>query len=241
MDGLRGDDQPDPDPAIFLNEHAAYIAALRDAGVAVTVLPALEEFPDSVFIEDAALCRGTTAIALRPGAPTRRGEAAALRPDLNRLFDEVIDLPGAGHVDGGDVLLTETEALVGLSARTDQEGVEALSQVMVPLGLETRIVDTPADILHFKTECGLLDDHTIFATERLARSDCFNGYDVIVAPADETAAANLIRVNDRVFVSDGYPKTATLLRECGFDVVRLATTQAARVDGGLSCMSLRYG
>lgn len=237
--GLRAGDGPDPDPSLFAEQHAAYVAALRGLG-AVTLLPALEKFPDSVFIEDAALCAAGRAIQLRPGAPSRLGEAAALRPVLNENFPEVIDLPGEGFVDGGDVLLSDEEAFIGLSARTDPAGFDALASVLSDLGYRARKVETPADILHFKTECGLLDSETIFATEKLAATGCFDGYRVITAPAGEEAAANLIRVNAEVFLASGHPRTADLLDASGYRVRELDISEAAKVDGGLSCMSLRF-
>ena len=94
-------------------------------------------------------------------------------------------------------------------------------------------------MLHFKTDCAIVDDHTVFATARLAASGCFAGYHVIVAPEGEEAAANLIRVNDLVIMRTGFPATATQLRDEGYDVVTIDADEAAKVDGGLSCMSLR--
>lgn len=239
VSGLRAGDGASPSLALFEREHQAYIAALRDAGVDVMVLPSLDAFPDSVFVEDAALCAGGTAILLRPGAPSRRGEADALRPALTKTFEHVIDLPGQGSIDGGDVLLGDEEAFIGRSARTDSAGQDALSIVLSDLGYRIRAVDTPTDILHFKTDCGLLDSGTIFATRRLADTGCFDGYRVITAPAGEEAAANLIRVNDHVLISAGFPQTEALLRQEGYTVTSLAISQAALIDGGLSCMSLR--
>lgn len=238
--GLRDGGGPDPDADIFIAEHAAYVAALTSAGLAVTELPPLEACPDSVFIEDPALCLRERAILLRPGAPTRAAEPESLRDHLTQFYPKVLDLPGEGHVDGGDILVTEREVLIGLSARTDAAGAEALRPLVEADGRPLRLVATPPDILHFKTECGLLDETTIFATEALLASGCFDDYETIPCPPGEEAAANLIRVNDQVFVSQGHPKTAALLRSRGYIVTELATSQAARVDGGLSCMSLRF-
>lgn len=238
--GLRKTGGHPPDSGQFRVEHEAYVAALASAGVEVTALPALEAFPDSVFVEDAALCVGGTAITLRPGAPTRRGEAAAIRPVLESLFESVLDLPGEGSVDGGDVLLTDDQAFVGLSERTDEKGCEALSSLLEDLGYRIRKVHSPPEVLHLKSDCGLLDSNTIFATRRLAATGCFAGYKVIEAPEGEEAAANLVRVNGVVFVRTGFPRTEELLRKAGFAVTALSADQAARVDGGLSCMSLRF-
>lgn len=239
-DGLRDGDGADPDPDKFEAQHAAYVEALLASGGSVKVLPAQEEYPDSVFIEDPAIVSGSTAIVLRPGAETRFGEAQALRPTLVETFETVIDLPGEGYVDGGDVLLSDTEAFIGLSARTNQAGFDALASVLSDLGYTPRKVETPPEILHFKTDCGLLDSETIFSSKALAATGCFDGYRVVEAPEGEEAAANLIRINDVVLLSAGHPNTEELLTTQGYDVRVLDTSEAAKVDGGLSCMSLRF-
>jgi len=238
--GLRASDAGDPDFDAFSREHAAYVDALAGAGVAVTLLEPLEAWPDSVFVEDPALCVAGAAIILRPGAPSRFGERDAAREALGEHFDTVIDLPGDGFVDGGDILVTGREVLVGLSTRTDSKGVAALSLVMDELGLPMRVIRTPPGILHFKSDCGLLDAETVFCTRALASSSCFSGYRVIECPEGEEAAANLIRINDVVLASAGHPRTVGLLASEGHDVRTISTAQAARLDGGLSCMSLRF-
>lgn len=238
--GIRDGAGPDPDPAAFLREHEAYVAALRATGAAVTVLDPLEEFPDSVFVEDPALCVAGVAIILRPGAESRFGEREPMRDALDQLFARVIDLPEGGYVDGGDILVTGREVLIGLSARTDEAGVARLERILADLGVPLRIVRTPPEILHFKTGCSLLDAETIFATAPLVRSGCFDGYRVVECPEGEEPAANLIRVNDKVFLAAGFPRTTALLRENGYDVLELSVAEAAKLDGGLSCMSLRF-
>jgi len=238
--GLRAEDNGDPDHDLFEQHHQQYVQALEATGANVTVLDAIEAYPDSVFIEDAALCLAGTAIALRPGAKSRFGETAALMPVLQRNFKKVISLPGDGYVDGGDILVTENEVLIGLSQRTNKQGYEHLSTIVSELGFTARKINTPPNILHFKTDCGLLDSNTIFSTQALSCTGCFSDYDVIVAPDDESAAANLIRFNDTVMISDGYPKTKQVLEQAGYKIICLPNSEAAKVDGGLSCMSLRF-
>ncbi len=238
VDGLRADAGPDPDFATFVREHEGYVQALAAAGVRVEAMAALDEFPDGVFVEDAALCIGSHATILRPGAPSRAGEADAIAADLEARFATVARVAD-GFVDGGDILVTGSEILVSLSARTDRAGAEALRSAVESTGLPVRIVETPPDVLHFKTDCAILDDTTIFSTARLAASGCFGAYEVIECPAGEEPAANLIRVNDHVLMRTGFPATDALLRAAGYDVVTVAADEAARIDGGLSCMSLR--
>ncbi|MFQ3184223.1 MAG: dimethylargininase [Alteromonas macleodii] len=239
-DGLRARDHGDPDPLAFATEHAAYISALREAGCVVNILPADEAFPDSVFIEDPALVLNGTAIVLRPGAASRLGEAASIRPALIKNMNNVIDLITDGYVDGGDILCTNDRVLLGLSARTNFRGAQDLRPIVESLGYTLEVLQTPPEILHFKTESSLLDAQTVLATPALAASGAFKGLKIIKTAFGEEAAANAIRVNTHVFLSAGHPKTADILNDAGYSVRILNTSQAALVDGGLSCMSLRY-
>jgi len=240
VSGLRAKDRGDPSFEGVRQEHDAYVAQLRAAGVEVTVLPALEDFPDSIFVEDPALVFREGAIVLRPGAATRAGEAAAIEPSLRELFDTVLALPETGFVDGGDVLATPDAALIGLSARTSAGGAQALLTCLEKLGRKGKIVATPRDVLHFKTDCSLLDEETILSTARLARSDVFKSFKQLITPAGEEAAANALRVNDIVMIGSHYPKTADMLDRAGFEVVPMKTSEIGRLDAGLSCMSLRW-
>lgn len=239
VNGLRADDRGGPTYEGVVAEHDAYVEALRAAGVEVTVLPALEAYPDSIFVEDPALVFPEGAILLRPGAETRAGEAAEIAPTLRAMFDTVIDQP-AGFADGGDVLVTPAAVMIGLSARTDRTGAEALLASLGRLGRRGEVVETPKDVLHFKTDCSLLDEETVLATHRLAGSGFFKGLREIVVPAGEEPAANALRVNGVVFVGADYPRTIDLLGGKGYEVVPLKTTEIGKIDAGLSCMSLRW-
>ncbi len=238
-DGLRAVDSGTPDPSQFAADHAAYVAALQAAGAEVIALPALEDFPDSVFVEDAALCLPNGAVVMRPGAPSRLGEAAAMAPTLRYVYGQVETVED-GFIEGGDILVTDREILVGLSARTDAMGVAALRAIVEPWGYTVRELATPPDVLHFKTDCGLLDGETVLATERLAATGCFADYRVVPVEPGEEPCANCIRFNGVVLFPAGFPKTAARLRDEGYDLVELPNEQAALIDGGMSCLSLRF-
>ena len=237
--GLRAGAGADPTYEGVVAEHAAYGAALVNAGVAVTILPALEDFPDSVFVEDPALVFPEGAVLLRPGAKTRAGEAALLAPALKEKFETVLALD-EGSADGGDILTTAERVMIGLSARTDKAGAEALMRVLAKIGRRASIVETPKDVLHFKTDCALLDEETVLATKRLSLSGAFNGFRVLHAPDAEEAAANALRVNDVVFVGARFRKTIEMLEREGFKTVPLPVDEIGKIDAGLSCMSLRW-
>jgi dimethylargininase len=240
VQGLRAEDRGNPTHAGVLAEHAAYLAAMRAAGVTVTELEPLEDFPDSVFVEDPALVFAEGAIVLRPGAASRLGEAALIAPVLRAKFGTVLDLPGTGFADGGDVLVTPGKVMIGLSARTDLAGAEALIAALAQLGRTGEIVTTPPGVLHFKTDCSLLDEETVFCTPRLAASGVFAGFRVILTPEGEEAGANALRVNDVVMLGADFPQSRDILAQAGYRVVPLKTTEIGKIDAGLSCMSLRW-
>lgn len=238
--GLRDGDGGDPNFEKVCTEHTAYIGALENAGLSVTVLPPLEAFPDSIFVEDPALVFSGHAIRLRPGAPSRTGEAETLADILADHFDRVHELPPGGFVDGGDILTTCKDVMIGLSARTNEAGAKSLMEILENIGRSAKIVRTPPDILHFKSDCGLIDDETVLSTKRLAKSGVFEGFRLLETPDGEEAAANALRINDVVLLGDRFPKTAELLNAHGFKVVPLPTTEIGKIDAGLSCMSLRW-
>ncbi|MDP4033776.1 MAG: arginine deiminase family protein [Pseudorhodobacter sp.] len=238
--GLRAVDTGAPDLARMLAHHADYVAALRETGAVVVELEALEAYPDSVFVEDTALCLREGAVVMRPGAPTRRGEADEMAPHLAELYGEVRHIAGPGCIEGGDILTTEHEILVGRSARTDADGVAELIRLVAPWGHRVREVITPAGVLHFKTDCSLLDSETILATPRLAASGCFAGYRVILTATGEEACANAIRFNDLVLMPAGFARTAEKLAKAGYAVREIGNSECAKLDGGMSCLSLRF-
>ncbi|WP_341367191.1 arginine deiminase-related protein [Yoonia sp. BS5-3] len=240
VDGLRAVNVGAPDLARFEQHHADYVAALRSTGAEVTVLDAMEEFPDSVFVEDAALCLQEGAVIMRPGAPTRLGEAREMAPHLETLYSEVVCIEGPGFIEGGDILTTEREILIGLSARTDKAGVDEFIRLVDRWRYAVRVVDTPPDVLHFKTDCSLLDGETILATKRLDRSGCFKGYNVIHTADGEEACANSIRFNNLVIMPAGFPRTRDQLLAAGYEIREIGNSEAAKLDGGMSCLSLRF-
>lgn len=237
--GLRTVSGGDPSYEGVVAEHKAYASALAEAGANVVLLPPLEAFPDSIFVEDPALVFQSHAILLRPGAESRRGEPEGIALALQEHFDTVHALPGAGFADGGDILQTPEKIMIGLSERTDEKGARALQELLLKIGLKNEVVKTPDGVLHFKSDCALIDDETILSTARLAASNVFEGFDVIETPAGEEGAANALRVNDVVFLADGYPRVAELLDSRNYKIVPLKTSEIAKIDAGLSCMSLR--
>ena len=239
VNGLRAAAGPAPVFERVLAEHQAYVAALRAAGVEVTVLDALEQFPDSIFVEDPALVFSQATILLRPGAPSRRAEVHELSATLAARFPEVLPLR-EGFADGGDILVTLGCVLIGLSARTDVAGAADLRALLDSIGLVSQVVAIPRGTLHLKTDCSLIDEETVLATEQLAKSGVLDGFRVLVVAEEERGATNALRVNDVVFIRAGCPRTYDMLVTHGLNVVQLPVSEIAKIDAGLSCMSLRW-
>jgi dimethylargininase len=238
--GLRTADRGAPDFRSLCAEHEAYITALQDVGLAITLLPALIDYPDSIFVEDPALVFNEGAIFLRPGAPSRQGETAEMAEILHSCFATVLELPQPGYVDGGDILVTPNLVFIGLSSRTNQIGAIALLQCLNTLGYQAEIVTPPPGVLHLKTACSLLDEETMLVTRSMMKSGVFKGFRLIIIPDEEEPAANAIRINDSVLLSSKYPRTLDLLDNANYAVIPVKTTEIEKLDAGLSCMSLRW-
>jgi dimethylargininase len=233
--------QPGPRPTFesIVGEHTQYIDALKVCGLSVELLPPLEAYPDSIFVEDPALVFGEGAILLRPGAPTRYGEVEEIEDILRRRFGQVLSMK-QGFADGGDMLLTPTGMIIGLSGRTDRAGAVELARLLEQFGISARIVNTPTDTLHLKSDCSLIADDQVLCTETLGASEIFAGYRKLVVPDDERRAANSLRLNDTILVGEAFPKTVELLQSEGYAVRTLPIDGISKLDAGLSCMSLRW-
>ena len=171
VNGLRAEDSGDPDLGQMLQDHSQYVATLKEAGAKVTELAAVDAYPDSVFVEDVALCLPEVAILMRPGAATRRGEVTEMTATLQQLFEQVSTINGPGFIEGGDILTTPKEILVGRSNRTDAAGISELRNLVAEFGYLVREVNTPAGVLHFKTDCSLtrFRNHSVNKTTRSLR------------------------------------------------------------------------
>lgn len=238
VNGLKSDSTAVLSYAGVLAEHRAYVDALAEAGLAIDILPPLEAFPDSVFVEDPALVFSEGAILLHPGAPSRLAEREEVRGALARHFADVLELGAGEDADGGDVLVTPQTVFIGLSKRTNRSGAESLVQKLGELGRAARIVETPPSVLHLKSASALVSEDTLIATKALA--GVFSGMRVLLTPDGEEAAANLLRVNHQVLLAAGFPRTAELIAREGLDVKALPVHDVAKLDAGLSCMSLRW-
>ncbi len=230
-----------PDYQKALEQHAAYIEALKKCGVDVTVLPPDENYPDSCFVEDPAIVTKYCAIITSPGAPTRRGETAAVEQAVAKFYppEKIFHIKAPGTLEGGDVMMCGDTFYVGLSARTNQAGVEQLAAILEPFGC--KVVGVPlTEVLHLKTGVVYLEHGVLLAAGEFLTKPAFEGYTKIEVPADEPYAANCIWVNDKVIVPAGYPKVLAAVQAAGYETLVCDTSEFKKIDGGLSCLSLRF-
>nr|NUR38012.1 dimethylargininase [Sphingomonas sp.] len=228
------------DAAKAAAQHAAYEQALREAGLGVIRLPELPDDPDAVFVEDTALLLDGHAVITRPGAASRIGETSSTAAGLAGHFE--IHRIERGHVDGGDVLRIGERLYVGLSTRTDAEGMNALAELVRPLGFEV-IEARLRDCLHLKTGATFAGADPSGAPVLIYDQRCidpaqFAGVEILPVAPDEPAAANCVRAGNRLILPAGNPKTAVALRNRGFDVVEVDVSELQKAEAGVTCMSL---
>jgi dimethylargininase len=236
--GLTKSDLGRPDYTLFLTQHLSYTAVLRSLGLKILKLPSLPEFPDAHFIEDVAVITPEIAVITRPGAPERLGEIEHIRDILSDLRPlAAIEEPGT--LDGGDVMRIEQTVYIGLSTRTNEEGAKQLAGILAPYGYETHLVPL-VEGLHLKSSVNYIGRNTLLMTEAWASHPLFESFDKIIVPAEEAYAANSLLVKNRLLTPMNFPETQALLREAGFEILEIDATEMQKMDGGMSCMSLRF-
>lgn len=231
-----------PDYERALKQHKAYCAALTQCGLRIIALATDENYADSTFVEDTAVLTDRYAVLTRPGAPSRAGEVASMRRALAEFFPDLNTIEAPGTVDGGDVCEAGNHFFIGLSERTNEAGAEQLTELLRPFGYTCSAVDIrdESSLLHLKSGLAYLGHNRLVVTEALAGRAEFAGYDLVVVNGAEAYAANCVRVNEHVLVADGYPVFTKTLRDLGFQTIALEMTEFQKMDGGLSCLSLRF-
>lgn len=241
-DGLTTVDLGVPDFDKVLEQHANYCDALRACELELTILEPDLRHPDSTFVEDAAVLTPHAAILCRPGAPSREGEVTAIRPTIERFYTRTPAIEPPGTVDGGDICEAESHFFIGLSLRTNEEGARQLAAYLKLQGYTASTIDIRlmTSILHLKSGISYIGDNTLVVMEEMAANPQFAGFRLIRVSAEESYAANCVRVNDRVFVPEGFPALAGQLIANGFNPLLLNMSEFQKMDGGLSCLSLRF-
>ena len=201
----------------------------------------------STFVEDTAVLTGNIAVVTRPGAPSRLGEVAEIRTVLASFYTEVLSIGSPGALDGGDVCQAGNHFFIGLSQRTNEAGAHQLADLLAPRGYSSSFVDIRgiAGLLHLKSGLTSLGEHRLVVTAALERAlpidqPTIQNYELVRVDNEETYAANCIRVNGYVLLAAGYPSFAATLRARGYQTIEIEMSEFQKMDGGLSCLSLRF-
>jgi dimethylargininase len=235
---LTSIDRGMPDLSAAIEQHDAYVRAVERCGVSIRILEP-DEHPDSTFVEDVAICTPECAIVTRPGVESRQEEVESIRAVLADYFDETHEIAAPGTLDGGDVLEVNGHFLIGLSARTNESGANQLIRLLNNYGMTGEKVSFPA-FLHLKSGVCLLDEDTVLLANQFSDLEQFERFKRIVTKEEDGYAANSIRVNGTIFTPAGFPRVSAGLCDAGFDVIELEMWEFQKVDGGLSCLSLRF-
>lgn len=240
--GLTTVDLGTPDWELTQFQHRAYCEALERCGLQLTELPPDPDHPDSTFVEDTAICTGHGAILTRPGAVSREGEVRAIEPAVRAFFADAAQITAPGTVDGGDICEAGQHVLIGLSHRTNAEGARQLAAWLAQRGYTSETVDVRAlnCILHLKSGISYLGENRMVVIGALADHPALARYERVVTDAVEDYAANLILVNDWVLMAEGYPLLMARVQALGYRVLPLDMSEYRKMDGGLSCLSLRF-
>jgi dimethylargininase len=241
-EGLTSSGLGAPNYQRALRQHEAYCMALEQCGLKLTRLEADERYPDSCFVEDTAVIIEGYAVLTRPGAPSRAGEVESMQSALANFFPSPGEIQSPGTLDGGDVCEAGDHFFIGISERTNEEGARQLAQLLTGRGRSASFVDIRGldGLLHLKSGLAHLGDNRLAIAEALANHTEFKGYHQVPVESDELYGANCVKVNDYLLVAAGYSKLEARLRRDDYQIMALEMSEFQKMDGGLSCLSLRF-
>lgn len=237
-DGLTMSDLGAPDFNLMTAQHDAYVSVLKDLGLTVIALEPVLDFPDAHFVEDTTVVTPDIAVIANPGALARQGEEKTIAPVLED-FRPTAPIEPPGTLDGGDVLMVGSHFFIGISERTNRQGAEQLGHILERFGNTWTAVDVGKG-LHLKSGVNHVGSDTLLLTEAFSRMAAFHGYDKIVLDPKETYAGNTLWINDHLLMPKGFPDTLAKLDKLGLPVRVLDMSEVQKMDGGLTCLSIRF-
>ena len=228
-----------PDVAIANVQHHEYVNVLQRCGLEVIILDPDPIHPDSTFVEDTAILTEYCAIITNPGAPSRRSEIHNIRGEIKKHYKVVEQIEPPGTLDGGDVLMAGSHFFIGISERTNIQGADQLIKILGTYGLTGEHIFI-SNLLHLKSGVNYLENNTLLLTGEFKDHPAFNNYQKIIVPISESYAANSLWVNGMVIVPSGFQITLKSIRDHGYETIETDTSEFRKLDGGLSCLSLRF-
>jgi dimethylargininase len=228
-----------PDYELAMEQHKKYVQALIVCGLDVIILDDDPVFPDSTFVEDTALLTPSCAVISNPGAPSRKGEVIRMQEILKDFFDDIEYIREPGTLEPGDVMMAGPHYYIGLSDRTNTEGAGQLTAILEKYGMKATTMEITG-MLHLKSGLAYLEHNKLLAMDTFIKHPAFSEFEIIPVPPEETYAANALWINDQVLVARGYPQTMEAIKASGYQVIELDVSEFRKLDGGLSCLSLRF-
>ena len=228
-----------PDYEKALLQHAEYVKALQECGLEVIVLNADEDYPDSTFVEDTALLSNKCAIITNPGALSRRGEVVEIKKVLKEHYSNIEEVELPGTVEAGDIMMVGSDFYIGLSERTNEEGARQVIEYLEKYGMRGFTVKLE-EVLHLKTGVAYLEQNNLLACGEFLSKEEFQKFTILEIDEKESYAANCIWVNDTVLIPKGFPKAKDVIMNAGYAVKEIDVSEFRKLDGGLSCLSLRF-
>ncbi len=226
------------DVAKAIADHERYDAALRSLGARVIRAPEEPTLPDAVFVEDTALVLDDVAIITRPGAPSRRPEIESMARVLS-AYRSLQRIQPPGTLDGGDVMAVGRKIYVGLSSRTNHEGIAQLDTHLSVWGYE--VIPVPVTgCLHLKSAVTQVADNLLLINDRWVSPECFASLEIMTVAPSEPAGANALRIGTAVIYPTHHPETAERLDRAGVRVVPVPCTELAKAEGGVTCCSVVF-
>ena len=238
VNGISTSNLGKPDINLALKQHDAYCEALIKCGLELIILDADPNFPDSCFVEDTAVLTKDFGIITRPGDARRLGEEVEIKKALEPLL-KLHFIKEPGTLDGGDIMQADNNFYIGLSGRTNLSGSKQLKEILSSYNYDVFSIPV-CNLLHFKTGVNYLGDNNLILHKAFCSKEDFNSYNKIIVDPNEEYAANSLRINDFVLVPKGFPKTKSSIEKLGYKVIELELSEFQKMDGGLSCLSLRF-
>lgn len=240
--GLTRVDLGRPDYELALEQHEAYCRALENCGLGLSRLAPDERHPDATFVEDTAVLTKQGAVVARPGAASRLGEIEEIKTVLRDYFAQLFEIREPGTLDAGDVCEAGDTFFIGLSQRTNEAGANQLAGFLRNFGYDSALIDIRglSNILHLKSGLAHLGGNRLLVIDELKDREQFSGYDLVHVDALEAYAANCLQVNGKVLVAAGFASLRRKLELLEYETIELEMSEFQKMDGGLSCLSLRF-
>ena len=239
VNGITSANLGKPNFELAYKQHQKYIEALKSCGLEVDILEANEDYPDSTFIEDIALLTPHCAIITNPGTPSRKGEAKDVVNTIEKYYKHIEFIHEPGTIEAGDIMMVGDHYYIGLSERTNKEGIRQITDILRKYRLDSTTVELK-EVLHLKTGLAYLEDNNLVASGEFISNPIFRKFNILKIEKKEAYATNCIWINETVIMPAGFPTTKAMIASHAYHIIEVDLSEFQKLDGGASCLSLRF-